>query len=124
MSDDDLDLAANADGAVAAEIDAVTVEASGALWSLPHGGDLDANLVRVLVGDSIGEHVNDEVDVLIVVWDGDGQIAVDEVTSPLRRGVVVSVPKGASRAIRSGSENLTYLSIHRRRDGLTIRPSA
>ena len=93
---------------------------SGAVWSLPHGGDLDANAVWLRPGDVIDEHINGEVDVLVVVWSGAGELTVDGGDVPLRPGVVVQVPKGARRGIRSGSDGLTYLSVHRRRDGLSI----
>jgi dephospho-CoA kinase len=96
---------------------------SGAVWSLPHGGDLDANLVHLVAGDAIGEHRNDEVDVLMVVRSGSGEVVVDGRRSGLSEGVVVLVPKGASRAIRADDAGLAYLSIHRRRSGPTIRTS-
>jgi len=38
--------------------------ADGAVWSLPHDGDLDANLVKLGPGGRIDEHRNDEVDVV------------------------------------------------------------
>ena len=46
----------------------------GVVWSLPHGGDLDANLVRLGPDAAIGEHRNDEVDVLIYVQSGSGEL--------------------------------------------------
>ena len=93
---------------------------SGAVWNLPHGGDLDANAVWLRPGDGIDEHVNDEVDVLVVVWRGDGELTADGRMTALRPGVVVQVPRGARRGIRAGDDGLTYLSVHRRRDGVTI----
>ncbi len=94
--------------------------ASGAVWSLPHGGDLDANAVWLRAGDGIDEHVNDDVDVLVVVWRGGGDLTADGLVTALRPGVVAQVPRGARRGIRAGADGLTYLSVHRRRDGLTI----
>lgn len=98
--------------------------ADGAVWSLPHGGDLDANVVRLRAGNSIDAHVNDEVDVLVVVWSGDGELDVDDTTTGLAPGVLVSVPKGARRSVRAVGAELTYLSIHRRRGSLSIRMDA
>jgi quercetin dioxygenase-like cupin family protein len=92
----------------------------GAIWSLPHDGDLDGNVVWLPSGDVIEQHVNDEVDVLVVVWSGAGELTVDGRVIPLRPGVVVQVERGADRGFRAGSEGVTYLSVHRRRDGLTI----
>jgi quercetin dioxygenase-like cupin family protein len=95
--------------------------ADGAIWSLPHGGDLDANVVRLRDGNAIADHVNGEVDVLVVVWSGGGELVVDGRATALRPGIVVSVPRGARRAVRAQGSDLTYLSIHRRREALTIR---
>ena len=106
--------------AVVVELDRVPAGASGAAWSLPHDGDLDANLVRLGAGESIGAHENREVDVLIVVRRGDGSVRVDDVTWPLAAGSLAMVPVGSRRSITSGSTGLEYLSIHRRRSGLTI----
>src|SRR5262245_25006400 len=100
-----------------AEIDDV----GGAVWSLPHGGDLDANLVRLAPGATIGEHVNDEVDVLMVIRSGDGELTVDRVVHPLVVSSVAMVPKGAGRGVRAGERGLAYLSIHRRRAPLGVR---
>lgn len=99
------------------------VSGSGAVWSLPHGGDLDANVVRVVAGASIDEHVNDAVDVLIAVWSGSGELAVGDERLSLGPGVVVSIPRGLPRAIRGGTSDLVYLSVHRRRDPMRIRSS-
>jgi mannose-6-phosphate isomerase-like protein (cupin superfamily) len=95
--------------------------ADGAIWSLPHGGELDANVVRLGDGNAIADHVNGEVDVLLVVWSGAGELVVDDHATALRSGIVVAVPRGSRRAVRAQGSDLTYLSIHRRRDGLMIR---
>lgn len=92
----------------------------GAIWSLPHDGDLDANVVRLDAGQAIGEHINHEVDVFVVVWDGTGGIRIDDRPVGLRPGVALLVPKGTTRAIRAGADGVTYLTVHRRRGPLAI----
>ena len=95
--------------------------ASGACWSLPHGGDLDANVVVLHPGDSVGSHVNGEVDVLVVVLAGGGFVIVDGVRRAVRRSMVVHVPKGLARSIVAGDdEALVYVTVHRARSGLAI----
>lgn len=94
--------------------------ADGAVWSLPHGGDLDANLVRLQPGGEIAAHVNAEVDVVLVVQCGSGELGIDGHRRPLRSDVLALIPRGARRAISAGAQGITYLSIHRRRDRLTI----
>jgi quercetin dioxygenase-like cupin family protein len=93
---------------------------SGAIWSLPHGGDLDANLVHLTAGALIDDHVNDEVDVLIVGWDGTAVLHLDDGSSTIRRGVVTLIPRGSRRSIRAGKDGAAYLTVHRRRGPLTI----
>jgi quercetin dioxygenase-like cupin family protein len=102
---------------------AVADGVGGAVWSLPHGGDLDANLVRLAPGGAIGSHVNNDVDVLIVVREGEGELTVDGVGHVLTVSTVAVVQKGAERSITAGPPGLAYLSIHRRRSPLTIRPA-
>lgn len=92
----------------------------GAVWSLPHGGDLDANLVHLTAGRVIEEHVNDEVDVLVVGWDGTAVLTLDEGSTTIRRGVVALIPRGRRRTIRAGKDGAAYLTVHRRRGPLTI----
>lgn len=109
-------------GPVVADLGAIpTAGRGGAVWSLPHGGDLDVNLVRLRSGDEIAEHVNDEVDVVIVVQSGTGRLAVDGQDRSLRSDVLATVPRGSRRSITPGAHGLTYLSIHRRRGSLTVK---
>ncbi|MCU0269125.1 MAG: hypothetical protein MUF83_10820 [Acidimicrobiales bacterium] len=92
----------------------------GAVWSLPHGGDLDANLVHLGAGGVIGAHVNNEVDVAMSVMSGSGTLVVDGVHHDLSVDVFASIPKGVQREVRARSRGITYLSIHRRRSPLAI----
>lgn len=94
---------------------------SGVVWSLPHGGDLDANVVRVAAGEAIDEHVNDEVDVLMIVWSGAGDLTVGDESVTLEPGVVVSIARGRRRAVYAGGSDLVYVSAHRRRGPMSIR---
>ena len=108
---------------VVADLGAVTVRGNGAVWSLPHGGDLDANLVRLQSGGHIGEHVNDDVDVLMFVQSGGGHVRLGDVRVDLAPDHLVLVPRGERRAISAGPNGITYLSVHRRRDPLGIKGS-
>lgn len=92
----------------------------GAVWSLPHGGELDANLVHLDAGGVIGAHVNNEVDVAMSVMRGSGALIVDGMHHDLSVDVFASIPKGVQREIRASSDGITYLSIHRRRGPLAI----
>lgn len=105
---------------IVADLGTFDTEPRGAVWSLPHDGDLDANLVHLASGDAIAAHVNSEVDVFLVVQSGSGTLDVDGATHVLRPGVVALVPAGATRAIAAGEAGMTYLSVHRHRNAMTI----
>ena len=92
----------------------------GAIWTLAESPDLNANLVRCGAGRGVGEHTNDEVDVLIVGISGSGSVSVDGEEHPVSSGIMVFVPKGARRSTRAASEGFAYLSVHRRRGPLRI----
>ncbi len=113
---------AHHEGATVTDLGAVpTRGGDGVVWSLPHGGDLDANLVRLGPGAAIGEHCNDEVDVLVYVQSGSGELTMDEEVQPVAAGNLALIPRDSRRSIRAGNRGLTYLSIHRRRNGLTLK---
>ncbi len=94
--------------------DADPTAGSGVVWSLPHDGDLDGNFVHLRPGATIDAHVNTDLDVLIVVWSGRGELVVDGAVSVLERGVITRIRKGTERSIRA-VDDLRYLSIHRHR---------
>lgn len=110
-------------GALLVHLDTVAADdaGQGAVWHLPHGGDLDANLVRFNAGCGVGDHVNDDVDVLIVVRRGDGMVRVGGRAWPVQPATLVTIPKGLRRQITAGPDGIEYLSVHRRRGGLTVR---
>jgi quercetin dioxygenase-like cupin family protein len=86
----------------------------GARWRLD-GEDLQANLVRLGRGDRIQPHRNDEVEVLVVVVLGRGELTLDGQVHQLAPMVVAHLPKGTVRAIAAVDGPLAYLSVHRRR---------
>jgi quercetin dioxygenase-like cupin family protein len=92
----------------------------GALWRLD-GEELQANLVRLGLGDRIQPHRNDEVDVLMVVVSGQGELTLDDQVHPLAPMALLHLPKGTVRAVVAVDGPLAYLSVHRRRSaGLQV----
>ena len=81
-------------------------------------GDLNINLMVLSANSDVAEHINNEVDVLIVGIDGGGIVAVDGQEVTIAAGRLVIVPKGARRAMRPSGERFAYLTCHRRRIGL------
>ncbi len=112
------------EGALVVDLSAELAGPSGAVWSLPHGGDLDANLVRIDPGTGIDAHVNNDVDVLIFVQSGTGTLTVNGRPQRLAPDHLAMIPKGSLRSIMTGAVGITYLSVHRRRSplGISSRP--
>ncbi len=90
---------------------------SGPAWT--HAGDdLNANLVVLTAGGGVAEHVNAEVEVLLVAVAGEGVVTLDGERHPLRAGQAIVIPRGARRAIAPHGDRFAYLTCHRRRGGL------
>src|SRR5215213_10161988 len=108
------------------EIAASASERTGVIWTLEGSADLNANLVRFETAGGVQEHLNDEVDVLIVGVSGTGTVHVDGKEYPVSNGTLVFIPRGAQRSTRAASEDFAYLSVHRRRGPLRIgvRPAS
>jgi quercetin dioxygenase-like cupin family protein len=93
---------------------------TGVIWTLDASSDLNANLVRFGTGQGVGEHLNDEVEVIVVGVSGSGIVTVDREEHTLLAGMLVFIPKGARRSTVSASEDFAYLIVHRRRRSLQI----
>jgi quercetin dioxygenase-like cupin family protein len=101
-----------------------SAEGDGVHWTLDTSGDLNVNLVHLDAAHAVGEHANDEVDLVIVVLGGSGRLTIDGHGTDLAVHVVAHVPKTSRRSVRAADDaSLDYLSIHRRRGPLGIRGS-
>jgi mannose-6-phosphate isomerase-like protein (cupin superfamily) len=122
LFEDELDGVNSAASPVA---DAVVVDLAAVAAAGSHGpawtnrsDDLDVNLLVFAEGEGVAEHVNDQVDVLLIGMTGNGVVTIDGRQHELGAGTAVVVPKGASRGTRSLTERFAYLTCHRRRPGL------
>ena len=97
------------------EVASSAEDRAGVVWTLETGEDLNANLVRFGPGRGVGEHINGEVDVLVLDASGSGNLIVDGEEHALDSGRLDLVPRGSRRCIRSASEGFAYLTVHRRR---------
>ncbi len=120
--------AVNADPRILAVLDTLLASAApgerGALWQLAEPGrELDANLVRLPPDAEVGEHQEDVLDVLLVVLAGAGSVrAGDGRVLDLAPSTALWLPRTSRRALAAGPDGLVYLTVHRRRPGLAIKP--
>ncbi|WP_435849058.1 hypothetical protein [Streptomyces lavendulocolor] len=99
----------------------VPADRSGALWRLAEEGrQLDANVVRLAAGTRVAVHVEPDLDVLLYVVNGTGRLDTAEGGQPVEAGCLVWLPHGSRRGMAAGPEGLAYLTVHRRRPGLSI----
>jgi len=87
----------------------------GVIWALDTSSDLNANLVRFGAGQGVEEHVNDEVEVIVLGVSGSGIVPVNREEHALSAGILVFILKGARRSTVSASKDFAYLTVHRRR---------
>ncbi|MFB8025816.1 hypothetical protein ACFQ6U_10955 [Streptomyces sp. NPDC056465] len=119
----------NATPRVLAVLDGLLASAApderGALWHLAEQGrELDANVVRLPPGAGVGEHQEDVLDVLLVVLAGGGSLRTgDGDVLDLGPMAVTWLPRTSRRALEAGPGGLVYLTVHRRRPGLTVKPA-
>ena len=92
----------------------------GAIW-IQQSQDLNVNLLVFPSGEGVAEHVNAEVDVLLVGIAGEGAVTIDGMRQILNAGHAIVIPQGANRGIQSMSDPFAYLTCHRRRGGLWPR---
>lgn len=90
---------------------------AGPQWGM-QSDDLNATLIDWPTDGGVPTHVNDELDVLVLVLEGSVSVSVDGTAHALSGGELLLVPRGTSRTITAGPGGVRYLSIHRRRDPL------
>ncbi|MFE9253287.1 cupin domain-containing protein [Streptomyces sp. NPDC007088] len=101
----------------------------GAVWRLAEAGrELDANLVRLPAGEQVGEHREDTLDVLLLAVDGTGTAGPGAAgpgePAELTPGTLLWLPRGAPRTLEAGPRGLAYLTVHRRRPGMSVGGTA
>ncbi len=94
------------------------------VWRLAEGGrQLDANVLNLSGGQTIGTHAEPDLDVILVIVAGTGTMGTETGPLALVPGELVWLPRGSSRSLTAGTDGLAYLTVHRRRPGMKIRTS-
>ncbi|MGW7069168.1 cupin domain-containing protein [Streptomyces sp. NPDC054855] len=92
------------------------------LWSLgERTRDLDASVVRLAPGASLGEHMED-YGVLFSVLTGEGELRTPDGSWPLAPGALAWLPAGLTRCVDAGEAGLVYTTAHRPRVALGAGP--
>lgn len=96
------------------DLRATVGETTGPQWGTATN-DLNATLLSWNQGQEIAAHVNTEVDVIMVVVQGEGTLTLDGKEHEMHEGVAAVIPKGVERAVKAQSTPFVYLNIHRKR---------
>lgn len=96
-------------------------DATGVIWKLQmRERDLDSNVIALAPGATIDAHAGPDVDVLIHVLAGSGQLGTERDTLALRPGSLTWLPRRSLRQFTAGPDGLKYLTVHQRRQALTL----
>lgn len=99
----------------------VASHTAGSVWQLDPGArDLDANIIVLQPDGEIAMHVGPELDVLILVLEGSGELETELDTIQLQQGAVLWLPRKAQRRFTAGPEGLKYFTVHQRKPTLNI----
>ncbi|RYG47897.1 cupin domain-containing protein [bacterium] len=97
----------------------LAAEAAGPQWGL-ETEDLNSTLLMWNAGEGVGEHVNDEIDVIMIGIEGEGTVVLDGIALSLSAGQAVLLPKGVKRSVTASTQRFSYLNVHRRRRKLQV----
>jgi uncharacterized protein (DUF2249 family) len=100
-------------------------DAAGAVWSLRvRERDLDSNIIALPPGGTIETHTGPDLDVLVHVLHGSGELTTERDVVRLDPGALVWLPRRSRRRFAAGADGLRYLTVHRRRRALVLHPAA
>lgn len=106
-----------------AALDAPDAAGAGVAWKLQmRERDLDSNVITLAPGAAIGAHRGPDLDVLVHVLSGSGQLVTELSTVELRAGSLAWLPRRSLREVTAGPGGLMYLTVHQRRQALTLTP--
>lgn len=98
-----------------------TADPAGSVWQLAPGArDLDSNIIALPANDEIALHNGPNLDVLILILHGSGELHTELNVIALQQGALVWLPKYAQRRFVAGPEGMQYLTVHQRKPTLNI----
>jgi glyoxylate utilization-related uncharacterized protein len=107
-----------------AQSDGTASDATGAIWKLQtRHRDLESNIIALSPAGAIDAHTGPDLDVLIHVLEGNGQLVTEQDVLSLRPGALVWLPRRSRRQFTAGPSGLRYLTVHQRRRSLVLDTS-
>ena len=101
--------------------DTAEADVTGAAWKLQvRERDLDSNIIALTPGGTIEAHTGPNLDVLIHVLAGSGQLTTELGDIDLEPGALLWLPRRARRQFTAGPDGLRYLTVHQRRQALVL----
>jgi uncharacterized protein (DUF2249 family)/quercetin dioxygenase-like cupin family protein len=98
-----------------------TGDATRVAWKLQmRERDLDSNIIALDPGEVIAPHAGPDVHVLIHVLAGSGELTTELDMLTLRGGTLIWLPRRSRRTFAAGPDGLRYLTVHQRRQALTL----
>jgi formiminotetrahydrofolate cyclodeaminase/uncharacterized protein (DUF2249 family)/quercetin dioxygenase-like cupin family protein len=99
-------------------------DATGVVWKVQlRERDLDSNIIALTPGQTIAAHAGPDLDVLIYVLAGTGELTTELDTLALHGGSLCWLPRRSRREFTAGPDGLRYLTVHQRRQALTLTPT-
>ena len=97
---------------------------AGVAWKLDvRERDLDSNVITLAPEGGIDTHTGADVDVLIHVLSGSGQLTTEDGTIELTPGALLWLPRRSRRRFTAGPNGLRYLTVHQKREILPLIPT-
>jgi uncharacterized protein (DUF2249 family)/quercetin dioxygenase-like cupin family protein len=94
---------------------------AGAVWKLQaRDRDLDSNVIALPPAAAIDAHAGPDLDVLIHVLAGGGQLTTEQGVLDLTPGALAWLPRRSRRQFTAGPDGLCYLTFHQRRQSLVL----
>ncbi|MGH3263155.1 MAG: DUF2249 domain-containing protein [Sciscionella sp.] len=98
-----------------------SADAARVAWKLQmRERDLDSNIIALDPGEVIDTHAGPDVDVLVHVLAGSGELTTELDTLALGGGTLIWLPRRSLRRFAAGPDGLRYLTVHQRRQALTL----
>ncbi|MEO6866843.1 MAG: hemerythrin domain-containing protein [Gaiellales bacterium] len=106
-------------GVLRADLKMLGASRRGIPWSAA-SRDLNVTCLSWEPGHRIEAHRTSDRDIVVIGIDGSGTVTVEGVEQAVEPGTIVLSPAGTERCIEAGPDGFVYVSMHRRREAITL----